>query len=156
MSLTRGHLECDDLYSRLCTRDISRAETLRLRKELADHHEEISELRRFYMRDIVRAGEDETVQTIIFDGSDTNACHCPHRWRQEVNGEALENTYIDQKMQTVLLHHKKLFFFMSPPYVRRGANLTASTLLHVLPYISPKVRTLRIQHDGKDERRIEP
>ena len=65
-----------------------------------------------------------------------------------MRNEALENSYVDQKMQTVLVHHRKLFFFMIGPFVARGANLTASTLLAALQGIDPKVRIIRFQHDG--------
>ena len=121
----------------------------KIRGDMRDHHQTIHELRAFYMNAISRAANDDTFQTVIYDGSDTNSCKCPHRWRQHMRNEAESNTFIEQKIQTVLIHQRKLLFFMAPEFVPRGGNLTASCVLASLPYIGPEVRVVRFQHDGK-------
>jgi hypothetical protein len=106
-------------------------------------------LRQLYVRDTQRAKHDHTFQTIAFDGTNSNSCNCPQNWRAQIRGEAQEGTYVPQKIQSVLIHGRALLFYVVPPYVSTGMDLTVSCLVDAFSRVDPRVRVIRFQYDGE-------
>ena len=121
-----------------------------IRVHMQKHHDRVRNLRRFYMEDIKRAEHDPTFQTITFDGSDTRTCQCPQRWRAMQHNDTPENCYVNQKIQTVLMHGRALNMYVAMPFMECGATLTVSTLLDSLEYMDPRVEEIRFQFDGNE------
>ncbi len=141
-------VECDDLHKRSINAK-SNAELLQIRELFQKHQSRIRQLRMFYMHDIQRSNVDDTFQTIVFDGSDTRTCRCPQRWRATLHNDTPENSVVEQKIQTVLVHGKALNMYVALPFMECGASLTVSTILDALEYVDPKVQTIRFQFDGE-------
>ncbi len=139
--------DCDELHKRSLNAK-SNQELLRIRELMTKHHDRIRNLRMFYMQDIKKAELDHTFQTIAFDGSDTRTCHCPQRWRAMLHNDSPENSFIEQKIQTVLIHGKALNMYVAMPFMECGASLTVSTILDSLENVDPRVETVRFQFDG--------
>ena len=56
---------------------------------------------------------------------------------------------MDQRIQTVLMHGLRLMFYVFPPFVAKGADVTVSCLMNAIMHIPPEVRSVRLQVDGK-------
>ena len=145
MSLTCA--VCDELRKRSINAK-SNSELLQIREFFQNHRNRIRQLRMFYMQDIQRSQNDPTFQTIAFDGSDTRTCRCPQRWRAMLHNDTPENSFVEQKIQTVLVHGKALNMYVAMPFMECGASLTVSTILDALEYVDARVETVRFQFDG--------
>ena len=108
----------------------------------------ILRLRQLYMADTQRAKFDHTFQTIAFDGTNSNTCKCPQRWRAEIRGDDQEGTFVPQKIQSVLIHGTALLFYAVPPSVATGMDLTVSCLVDAMSYVDPRTKVVRFQYDG--------
>jgi hypothetical protein len=128
---------------------VTRAELKLIAEERARHREDIRALRLLYMDDIQKAQTSYKFQTIVFDGTNSNTCKCPQGWRSHVRNEQGNNTYVQQKIQSVLIHGVILLFYVVTPHVELGMNLTVSTLLDALQYVDPRTEIVRFQYDGK-------
>jgi hypothetical protein len=142
-------MECDELHCRASSSTVSRAELKQIAEERARHREDIRTLRLLYMEDIQRAQSSYKFQTIVFDGTNSNTCKCPQDWRSYVRNEQGNNTYVQQKIQSVLIHGVALIFYVVTPNVELGMNLTVSTLLDALQYLDPRTEIVRFQYDGE-------
>jgi hypothetical protein len=142
--------ECDLLHQQALEAK-SKDQLLMIRIHIQKHHDRIRNLRRFYMEDIKRAEHDSTFQTITFDGSDTRTCQCPQRWRAMQHNDTAENCYVNQKIQTVLMHGRALNMYVCMPFMESGAALTVSTLLDSLEDMDASVEEIRFQFDGMDK-----
>ena len=140
---------CDSLRSQALDPGKSRGELVRIQEARAAHRKDIMRLRQLYVADTQRAKHDHTFQTIAFDGTNSNSCNCPQNWRAAVRGEAQDGTFVPQKIQSVLIHGKALLFYVAPPFVPTGMDLTVSCLVDALSHVDPRVRTIRFQFDGK-------
>ena len=140
---------CDELLARSLDPTATRAQRQAIRQSRAEHAKDILLLRQLYINDTQRAKHDQTFQTIVFDGTNSNSCNCPQSWRSEVHGDAQEGTYVPQKIQSVLIHGRALVFYVVPPYVANGMDLTISCLVDALQYVDPMTSTIRFQYDGK-------
>lgn len=65
-----------------------------------------------------------------------------------------ENSFVEQKIQTVLIHGKALNMYVAMPFMECGASLTVSTILDSLEHIDPRVETVRFQFDGLEDNLI--
>ena len=140
---------CDDLHERATGPKATRADLAEVRKKRIAHHKEILELRQLYVTDTQRAKHDFTFQTIAFDGTNSNSCNCPQSWRSSVRGERPEGTFVPQKIQSVLIHGRALIFYVVPPCVEQGMDLTVSCLVDAMQYVDPRTRIIRFQYDGE-------
>ena len=129
--------------------DVSRSTLRAVQVERAAHMDEVRATRRRYHDDIMRASRDETFQTVSFDGTDSTTCRVPYEWAKQVRNEAVQGNYVQQKIQTVLMHGVGLHFHVIQPYMEQGGNATVETLLHSLSFLSKKVKEVRLQFDGK-------
>ena len=102
-----------------------------------------------YQKDVQRATWDEKFATIIFDGTDSSYCYVPQAWREHVRVEQESNSFVEQKIQSVLIHGVALSFYVVTPFVSTGMDLTVSVLLDALSLLSPEVETVRFQMDGE-------
>jgi hypothetical protein len=127
----------------------NREELARVREARIVHHKDIMELRQLYVDDTQRAKHDFRFQTIAFDGTNSNTCNCPQDWRSSVRGEAVEGTFVPQKIQSVLIHGRALVFYVVPPFVKSGMDLTVSCLIDAMQYVDPRTRVIRFQYDGR-------
>lgn len=141
-------MECDELHTRASSSTVSRAELKLIAEERARHREDIRALRLLYMDDIQKAQSSYKFQTIVFDGTNSNTCKCPQDWRSYVRDEKGNNTFVQQKIQSVLIHGVALVFYVVTPNIELGMNLTISTLLDALQYIDPRTEVIRLQYDG--------
>lgn len=107
-------------------------------------------LRQLYIDDTQRAKHDYTFQTITFDGTNSSSCNCPQSWRAMVHDEAQDGTFVPQKIQSVLIHGVCLLFYIVPPFVANGMDLTVSCLVDAMQHVDPRTRTIRFQYDGED------
>jgi hypothetical protein len=139
---------CDELHSRATNKSASRAELQQVAQDRALHRQDIMSLRQFYLRDILRAERDYTFQTIAFDGTNSNTCKCPLSWRSYFRDEQAEGTFVQQKIQSVLIHGVALIFYVVTPCVPLGMNLTVSSVIDALQYLKPTTRAVRFQFDG--------
>ena len=67
--------------------------------------------------------------------------------------EQPDGTYMQQKIQSVLIHGRALLFYVVPPYVETGMNLSVSALMDALQYVDPRTEVVRFQFDGNSIRR---
>jgi len=141
--------DCDELHRRASLSTVTRAELKIIGEERARHREDIRALRLLYMDDIQKAQTSYRFQTIVFDGTNSNTCKCPQDWRSYVRNEQGNNTYIQQKIQSILIHGTALLFYVVTPYVELGMNLTISTLMDALQYLDPRTEIVRFQYDGR-------
>jgi hypothetical protein len=132
----------------------TRSERNDIQRARAEHRKEVYTLRQLYVADTQRAKVDCTFQTIAFDGTNSNSCNCPQNWRSAVRGEAQEGTYVPQKIQSVLIHGKALIFYVVPPFVAPGMDLTVSCLVDALKYVDPRTKVVRFQFDGETPQRL--
>ena len=139
---------CDELHARATAKTASRADLLLVAADRAQHRQDIMTLRSYYLRDIQRAERDYTFQTIAFDGTNSNTCKCPLTWRAAVHDEQADGTFVQQKIQSVLIHGVALVFYAVTPCVPLGMDLTVSTLVDALQYVDPRTRVVRFQYDG--------
>ena len=63
--------------------------------------------------------------------------------------EQESNSFVEQKIQSVLIHGVALSFYVVTPFVSTGMDLTVSVLLDALSLLSPEVETVRFQMDGE-------
>lgn len=140
--------ECDELHARASSSTVTRADLKLIAEEHARHREDIRSLRLLYMEDIQKAQSSYRFQTIVFDGTNSNTCKCPQDWRSYVRNEQGNNTYVQQKIQSVLIHGVALLFYVVTPTVELGMNLTISTLQDALQYVDPRTEIVRFQYDG--------
>ena len=140
---------CDDLHKRYIDIRATKLEQDGIKQQRIAHINAIMNLRNFYMSDVERAMRDYRFQTIAFDGTNSNTCKCPISWRSQLRDEQAENTYVPQKIQSVLIHGKVLLFYVIPPYVDHGMNLSVSTVLDALEYVDPRTECVRFQFDGE-------
>jgi hypothetical protein len=140
---------CDELLVRSKDPKSNREELARVREARIVHHKDIMELRQLYVDDTQRAKHDFRFQTIAFDGTNSNTCNCPQDWRSSVRGEAVEGTFVPQKIQSVLIHGRALVFYVVPPFVKSGMDLTVSCLIDAMQYVDPRTRVIRFQYDGR-------
>ncbi len=65
-----------------------------------------------------------------------------------MRSEYEKDSNLQQKLQTILIHGEKLLFYVAPPFISRGMDLSVSTLLDALLYVKPTVEVVRLQFDG--------
>ena len=140
---------CDELRSRATEQNATRADLLLVSEDRARHRQDIMIFRNYYLRDIQRAERDFTFQTIAFDGTNSNTCRCPLNWRAAVHNEQADGTFVQQKIQSILIHGVALLFYVAEPHVHTGMDLTVSTLIDALQYVDPRTRIVRFQYDGE-------
>ena len=140
---------CDDLHRRYIDIQATKLEQDNIKLERIAHINAIMTLRNFCMSDVERSMRDYRFQTIAFDGTNSNTCKCPISWRSQLRDEQADNTYVPQKIQSVLIHGKILLFYVIPPYVDHGMNLSVSTVLDSLEYVDPRTECVRFQFDGE-------
>ena len=140
---------CDDLHRRASAIAVTRAELKAIAEARAEHRDDIRSLRLRYMDDIQRAQSTYRFQTIVFDGTNSNTCKCPQDWRAHMRDEKSNNTFVQQKIQSILIHGVALLFYIVTPTVPLGMNLTISTLMDALQYIDPRTEVVRFQYDGE-------
>jgi hypothetical protein len=142
---------CDELHKRYIDANASKLDLDNIREQRTLHIACIMNLRSFYMSDVERAMRDYRFQTIAFDGTNSNTCKCPLSWRSQLRDEQPEGTFVQQKIQSVLIHGKALVFYAIPPYVENGMNLSVSTVLDSLQYVDPRTEVVRFQFDGMQQ-----
>ena len=140
---------CDELHKRYIDINATKQDLENIRHQRTLHIACIMNLRSYYMADVERAMRDYRFQTVAFDGTNSNTCKCPLSWRSQMRDEQPEGTYLQQKIQSVLIHGKVLVFYVVPPYVANGMNLSVSTVLDSLQYLDPRTEVVRFQFDGK-------
>jgi len=140
---------CDELHQRASAAHVTRQELQEIAVARAHHRDEIRELRMLYMDDIQKAHSHYNFQTIVFDGTNSNTCRCPENWRAYIRDEQGNNTYVQQKIQSILIHGVALIFYVVTPCVSLGMNLTISSLLDALQYVDPRTEVVRFQYDGE-------
>jgi len=128
---------------------VTRAELKAIAEARAEHRDDIRSLRLRYMDDIQRAQSSFRFQTIVFDGTNSNTCKCPQDWRAHLRNEKSNNTFVQQKIQSVLIHGVALLFYVVTPTVSLGMNLTISSLMDALQYVDPRTEAIRFQYDGE-------
>ncbi len=141
-------MKCEDLRSRARAIGVTAKDLENIKMERKKHRDEIRALREFYHRDVQRANSDPTFASIIFDGTDSSYCICPQSWRGMVRMEQATDTFVEQKIQSVLIHGVGLYFYVVVPFVSKGMDLTVSVLLDALTVIPPEVQYIRFQFDG--------
>jgi len=140
---------CDELHQQYVNVKTTRMEQDNIKQQRIAHIGVIMALRNYYMSDVERAMRDYRFQTIAFDGTNSNTCKCPASWRSQLRDEQADNTYVQQKIQSVLIHGKALIFYAAQPYVELGMNLSVSTVLDALEYVDPRTEIVRFQFDGE-------
>jgi hypothetical protein len=139
---------CDELHARATAVTATQADIREVTVSRARHRDEIRSLRLCYMTDIQRAQSSYTFQTIVFDGTNSNTCKCPQDWRSHLRNEKGNNTYVPQKIQSILIHGIALLFYVVTPCVALGMNLTISTVIDAIQYLDPRTEVVRFQFDG--------
>jgi hypothetical protein len=139
---------CDELHTRASSLGVTRAQLAEIAEARIQHRHDIRSLRLRYMDDIQRSHSSYKFQTIVFDGTNSNTCKCPMNWRAHIRDEQAKNTYVQQKIQSVLIHGVALLFYVVTPFVPLGMNLTVSTLMDSLQYLDPRTEVVRFQYDG--------
>ena len=120
------------------------------RKRRLEHRQDIRQLRLLYHKACVQAMADETTATLTIDGADSNKTKIPQRWQQNCRGEYDDNSVVEQRVMSVLLHGQgRLNFYVFPPNVSKGMDMVMSCIIDSLQYIPPSVDKLRIQVDGE-------
>ncbi len=115
-----------------------------------EHRQDIRQLRLLYHKACVQAMADETTATLTIDGADSNKTKIPQRWQQNCRGEYDDNSVVEQRVMSVLLHGQgRLHFYVFPPNVVKGMDMVMSCIIDSLQYIPPSVDKLRIQVDGE-------
>ncbi len=114
-----------------------------------EHRKDIRDQRVLYHQACVQAKLDQTTATLTIDGADSNKTKIPQRWQQNCRGEYDDNSVVDQRVMSVLLHGQlRLNFYIFAPNVGKGMDMVMSCIIHSLEYLPPTVETLRIQVDG--------
>jgi hypothetical protein len=139
---------CDELHIRASAVGVTRAQLAEIAEDRIQHRHDIRSLRLRYMDDIQRSHSSYKFQTIVFDGTNSNTCKCPMNWRAHIRDEQAKNTFVQQKIQSVLIHGVALLFYVVTPFVPLGMNLTVSTLMDSLQYLDPRTEVVRFQYDG--------
>ena len=127
---------------------MSNVERQELNRKRSTHLDHVFALRKPYEDSKVRCQTDRTFQSIIIDGADNQKCSCPHQWRYHVRREEKPDSAVEQKIETVIVHGTVTNFYVCPPFIPTGMNLTVSVLLDSLLDVPPEVEVLRIQFDG--------
>jgi hypothetical protein len=140
--------DCDGLHIELLNPALTRSQRAAVLRRRQVHHAHIRKLRKYYTDDVQRSLGSLHFQTVVFDGTNSALCNCPLSWRSHLRNEAGEDTFVKQKIQSVLIHGRALIYYVFPPYVKNGMDLTASVLVDALRYISPQVSVVRFQYDG--------
>lgn len=94
--------------------------------------------------------EDPTFATLTIDGADSNKTKVPQHWTKNVRTEYDDNSIVEQRVMTVLLHGQNLLhFYVFAPNVAKGMDCVVSCIVDSLRFIPPSVEKLRIQVDGE-------
>jgi hypothetical protein len=104
-----------------------------------------------YQRDIARALEDPSFRVVTFDGADQAKTRVPQDWRKNVHGDYVKHSALVQKLQTVLMHGTGIRFYVVPPFISKGMDLTVFSILDSLWDVPPSVEEVRLQFDGGSE-----
>ena len=129
----------------------TRAELKDCKQKRKQHRDDIRALRMRYHEDVQRSLVDPTFQVVTFDGADQAKTRVPQEWRRNVHGDYIHNGALIQKLQTVLMHGVGIRFYISPPFISKGMDLTVFTLMDSLFTLPTTVDTVRLQYDGGSE-----
>lgn len=141
---------CEDLKKRHFGAK-SKKDLEQVRADRLLHRKAIADQRLAYQKAIVMAqSEDATFATLTIDGADSNKTKVPQHWTKNVRTEYDENSLVEQRVLTVLMHGQGLLhFYVFAPNVAKGMDCVVSCIIDSLKYLPPSVDKLRIQVDGK-------
>lgn len=150
LSLLLLYTVCEDLKKRHFGAK-SKKDLEQVRADRLLHRKAIADQRLAYQKAIVMAqSEDATFATLTIDGADSNKTKVPQHWRSNVRTEYDDNSLVEQRVLTVLMHGQGLLnFYVFAPNVAKGMDCVVSCIIDSLQYLPPSVDKLRIQVDGK-------
>jgi len=122
------------------------------RMKRLEHRMDIRQQRILYHQACIRAQTDPTTATLTIDGADGNKTKIPQRWQQNCRGEYDDNSVVEQRVMSVLLHGQSMLnFYVFSPNVAKGMDMVMSCIIDSIQYLPASVETLRIQVDGNNK-----